>query len=57
MWYYEKNGKVKESGGDSYLSSIIDMDWDVYRVLDKIEKIKAALVNELKLSKQDNNFW
>lgn len=37
--YYETTGEIKEAGGDSYLSNIIDIDKysDAYQALDKID--------------------
>ncbi len=36
--YYETTGEIKEAGGDSYLSNIIDIDkYDAYQALDRID--------------------
>ena len=37
--YYETTGEIREAGGDSYLSNIIDFDkvYDAYQALDRID--------------------
>ena len=36
--YYETTGLIKEAGGDSYLSNVVDIDTsDAYQALDRID--------------------
>lgn len=35
--YYETTGEIKEAGGDSYISNVVDISSDAYESLDKID--------------------